>query len=122
MKKKVLIVDDALFMRRYIRNILEKSDFEVCGEASNAPEAVKKYKELNPDLVTMDIIMPRLEELDGVSAIREILSFDNNAKIIIISAVGEEALVKEALSYGAKAFLVKPLKPDRLIETLNQIF
>ncbi len=122
MKKRVLIVDDALFMRNYIRSILEKAGFDVCGEAVNAPEAVEKYKELKPDLVTMDIIMPRIEELDGVGAVKEIVSFDRNANIIIISAVGEEALVKEALSYGAKAFLVKPFKPDRFLDTINQIF
>jgi len=122
MKKRVLIVDDALFMRNYIRGILEKIDFEICGEASSAPEAVEKYKELKPDLVTMDIIMPEIENLDGVGAVKEILGLDSNANIIVISAVGEEPVVKEALSYGAKSFLVKPFKPNRLIDAVHSLF
>jgi len=122
MGKRVLIVDDALFMRNYIGGILKRVGFEVCGEASSAPEAVEKYKELKPDLVTMDIIMPQIENLDGVGAVRKILSFDSQANIIIISAVGEEPVVKEALACGAKSFLIKPFKPDRLIDAVRSLF
>ncbi len=122
MKKRVLVVDDALFMRNSIKGLLEKAGFEVCGEAATAPEAVEKYKELKPDLVTMDIIMPRIDELDGVGAIRKIMEFDSDAKIVVVSAVGEDPIVKEAMAAGAKGFLVKPFKVDNLIETLNSIF
>ena len=122
MKKRVLIVDDALFMRNYIKGILERIDFEVCGEASSAPEAVEKYKELKPDLVTMDIIMPQIENLDGVGAVKEIINVDPKANIIVISAVGEEPVVKEVLACGAKTFLVKPFKPDRLIDAVHSLF
>ena len=119
---RVLVVDDALFMRNYIRGILEKDGFEICGEASSAPEAVDKYKELKPDLVTMDVIMPRIEELDGAGAVKEIVHFDPQANIIVISAVGEESVVKEALACGAKSFLMKPFKPDKLIAAIHSIF
>ncbi len=122
MGKRALIVDDALFMRNYIRGILEKDGFEICGEASSAPEAVDKYKELKPDLVTMDVIMPRIEELDGAGAVKEIVHFDPQANIIVISAVGEESVVKEALACGAKSFLMKPFKPDKLIAAIHSIF
>ena len=122
MKKKVLIVDDALFMRNYIKGILEKNNFEVCAEAANAPEAVEKYKELKPDLVTMDIIMPRIEELDGVSAVKQIVQFDPDARVIVISAIGDEPLVTQAIESGAKGFLVKPFKPERLIELTDTFF
>ena len=122
MNKKVLIVDDALFMRNYIRGTLEEVGFEVCAEASNAPEAVKKYKELKPDLVTMDVIMPQIENLDGIGAVKEILKFDPKANVIVISAMGEGPLVKEALASGAKSFLVKPFKPDELIDAIKKIF
>jgi len=122
MKGKVLIVDDAIFMRNYIKGILEKEGYEICGEASNAPEAIRKYKELKPDLLTMDIIMPKIEELDGLGAIKKILEFSPLAKIIVISAVGEEPLVKEAIAIGAKGFLVKPFKPDNLLKLIKQIF
>ena len=122
MKKRVLIVDDALFMRNYIRGILERIDFEICGEASSASEAVERYKELKPDLVTMDIIMPEIENLDGVGAVKKILNLDPKANIIVISAVGEEPVVKEALVSGVKSFLEKPFKPERLIGAVHNLF
>ena len=109
-------------MRNYIKGILYNSDFEVCAEADNAIEGVERYKELKPDLVTMDIIMPRIEELDGIGAVRTLLEYDTQAKIIMISAIGEEHLVKEALAIGAKGFLVKPFKPDELLNLLSQVF
>ena len=121
MKRKALIVDDALFMRNYIKGILQEAGFEECIEAANALEGVKKYKEFRPDLVTMDIIMPRVEELDGIGAVKQILEFDSQAKVIIISAVAEDPLVKEAIERGAKGFLVKPFKPGKLIEFINSL-
>ena len=120
-KVRVLVVDDAFFMRNYIGGILEEAGYEVCGEATNAPEAVARYKELNPDMVTMDIIMPRIEELDGIGAIGAIVDHDAAAKIVVISALGEEALIKKALSCGAKGFIIKPFKADKLINLLESI-
>lgn len=120
MGKRVLIVDDASFMRNYIKNILEEAHFSVCGEALTAPQAIEKYKELKPDLVTMDIVMPRVEEFDGIGAVRAIIDFDLSAKIIVASAIGEKSLIKEAMENGAKGFLVKPFKPDELVKLVNQ--
>ena len=120
-KKRILVVDDAFFMRKLIRSILEEAGFEVCGEASNAVEGVKLYKELKPDVVTLDIIMPKIEELDGITAVREILSFDPQAKIIIISALGEYRLIQEALSYGAKDYIVKPFTKVRLLGVIRKV-
>ncbi|MFH1767740.1 MAG: response regulator [Candidatus Omnitrophota bacterium] len=122
MNKKALIVDDALFMRNYIREILKKAGFDICAEASTALEAVNKYKQLRPDLITMDIIMPKIEELDGIGAIKEIVEFDPKAKVIVISAIGEEHLVTEANRYGVKAFIIKPFKPQHLLDKVNEIF
>lgn len=115
---KVLIVDDAEFMRYAIRNILEKNGFDVVGEAKNGMEGVKKYKELMPDIVTMDITMP---ELSGVDALKAILEFDPKAKIVMVSAMGQEDFVKEAIINGAKSFIVKPFKEEHLVDNLNRI-
>ncbi len=120
-KKRILIVDDALFMRNLIKSILEEAGFEVCGEASNALEGVKLYKELRPDLVTLDVIMPKIEELDGITAIKEILFFDPQAKIVIISALGEHRLVQEALRYGAKDYIVKPFTKAGLLNVIRKV-
>jgi len=120
-KKRILIVDDSLFMRNLIKSVLEEAGFEVCGEASNALEGVKLYKELRPDLVTLDIIMPKIEELDGITAIKEILFFDPRAKIIIISALGEHRLVQEALRYGAKDYVVKPFTKIELLKVIRKV-
>lgn len=121
MKKRILIVDDALFMRNLIKSVLTEAGFEVCGEASNALEGVRLYKELKPDLVTLDIVMPKMEELDGITAIKEILFFDPQAKIVIISALGEHKLVQEALSYGAKDYIVKPFTKIELLKVVRKV-
>ena len=115
--KRILIVDDA-FMRLAIRKALEKNNFEVVGEAANGLEAVKKYIELKPDAVTLDITM---EEMTGIDALRVILRSDPNAKVIMISAMGQEAMVREALINGAKSFIVKPFKDEQVIKVLNQV-
>jgi two-component system chemotaxis response regulator CheY len=121
MAVKIMIVDDALFMRRMLADILKKEGFEICGEAENGKEAVDKYKELKPDLVTMDIVMPKMEEIDGVGAVKEIIKMDTQAKIVMVSAMGQHALVVEAIQAGAKDFIVKPFQPSRVVEAIRRV-
>lgn len=116
--KRVLIVDDASFMRIALKAILERYGFQVVGEAENGYEAIKKYKELQPDIVTMDITMP---EMDGVQALKEIRSFDPNSKVVMISALGQESYVRKAVMLGAKGFIVKPYKEEYVVQTLNKL-
>ena len=118
---RVLIVDDALFMRKMLSDILKNEGIEVCGEAENGKEAVDKYRELKPDLVTMDIVMPKMEEIDGVSAVREIMKINPQAKIIMVSAMGQHSLVVEAIQAGAKDFVTKPFQPSRVIEAIKRV-
>ena len=118
MPKRVLIVDDAIFMRNMIKDIFSGSGFEVVGEAANGLEAVEKYKELRPDLTTMDIVMPFKS---GIEATREIIKHDAKAVIVMCSALGQESLVMEALQAGARDFIVKPFKPDSVIATLKKV-
>ena len=115
---RVMIVDDAAFMRVSIRNILLKNGFEVAGEAENGAVAVQKYAELKPDLVTMDITMP---EMNGLEALKAIRAADPGAKIVMVSALGQEAMVREAVMSGAKGFVVKPYKEDTIVDTLNKL-
>ncbi|MGD8191024.1 response regulator [Brevibacillus ginsengisoli] len=117
MSNKVLIVDDAAFMRMMIKEILSKNGFTVVGEASDGAQAVEKYKELGPDLVTMDITMP---EMDGITALKEIKQLDPNARIIMCSAMGQQAMVIDAIQAGAKDFIVKPFQADRVIEAIKK--
>ncbi|MBP1931513.1 response regulator [Ammoniphilus resinae] len=118
MANRILIVDDAAFMRMMIKDILTKNGFSVVGEASDGVQAVEKFKELNPDLVTMDITMP---EMDGISAVKEIKKIDSNAKIIMCSAMGQQAMVIDAIQAGAKDFIVKPFQADRVLEAINKV-
>ena len=118
MKAKVLVVDDAIFMRKMISDILEGNGMEVVGEADTGALAVEKYKELKPDLVTMDIIMP---EMNGIDAVRQIMSNDSQARIVMCSALGQQALVQDAMTAGAKDFLIKPFNPSRVIEVVSKI-
>ena len=113
--KKIMIVDDAVFMRQVIAKTLLAEGYEICAEASTAKEAVDKYKQLRPDLVTMDIVMPRMEELDGIGAVREIVKFDPNAKVLICSVMGQQGLVLDAIRAGARDFVMKPIKSERLV-------
>jgi two-component system chemotaxis response regulator CheY len=117
---RVLIVDDAMFMRSMIKDILTNAGgrYEVVGEASNGREAVARYRELHPDLVTMDIVMP---QMDGIEATREILKLDPASTIVICSAMGQEALVVESISAGAKDFIVKPFTSDRVLQVLAKV-
>ena len=116
--KKVLIVDDAAFMRVSIKNMLSKNGYEVVGEAENGKVAIQKFQDLNPDVITMDITMP---EMDGLSSLKKILSMDPNANVIMISAMGQESMVREAVLSGAKGFIVKPFKEDVIIAALNNL-
>lgn len=116
--KMVLIVDDTAFMRMLLKAMLEKNGFQVIGEAENGSVAVKKYKELKPDIVTMDITMP---EMDGIQALREIRQFDSNSKVVMISALGQESFVREAVLLGAKGFIIKPFREDYVVKTLNKL-
>lgn len=116
--KRVLIVDDAAFMRLSIKTMITKAGFEVAGEAKNGIEAVKKYKELKPDVVTMDITMP---EMTGIEAVKMIMQMDPNAKILMVSAMGQESLVKESIVSGARSFIVKPFTEEQVIQSLNKL-
>jgi two-component system, chemotaxis family, chemotaxis protein CheY len=119
MATRVLIVDDALYMRSMIRDILTTTGrFEIVGEASNGREAVDRFVELKPELVTMDIVMP---ELDGIEATREILSRTPGATIIMCSALGQEALVIESIAAGAKDFIVKPFTPEKVLKVVDNV-
>ncbi|RDU23685.1 response regulator [Anaerosacchariphilus polymeriproducens] len=116
--KKVLIVDDAVFMRLAIKSMLENNGFEDIEEAQNGIEALQKFKELKPDIVTMDITMP---EMNGLEALKAILDYDHNAKIVMVSSMGQEEKVKQAIMYGAKSFIVKPFKEELVIKVLKKI-
>lgn len=118
MSVKVLIVDDAAFMRMMIKNIITKAGYEVVGEAENGQQAVEMYFELNPDLVTMDITMP---EMDGIEAVKQIIAKAPDAKIIMCSAMGQQSMVMEAIQAGAKDFIVKPFQPDRIMQAMERV-
>lgn len=114
----ILVVDDAAFMRMMIRDVLTKNGYEVLGEAENGAKAIEKYKEIKPDLVIMDITMP---EVDGIQAVKEIKAFDPNAKVVMCSAMGQQAMVIEAIQAGARDFIVKPFQADRVIEAVKKV-
>ena len=118
MSQSVLICDDAIFMRTMIGDILSQAGFNVLGEAENGVQAVEKYRELKPDFVTMDIVMP---EMGGIDAVREIMKDDPGAKILMCSAMGQQALVIEAIQAGAKDFVVKPFQPSRVLEAVQRV-
>ncbi len=118
MSRTVLIVDDAIFMRTMIGDILKGAGFEVVGEASSGVEAVQKYKELKPDLVTMDIVMP---DMGGIDAVKAIVEEDPDAKILMCSAMGQQGLVVEAIQAGARDFVVKPFQPSRVLEAVQRL-
>ncbi|NLB29080.1 MAG: response regulator [Clostridiales bacterium] len=115
---KVLIVDDAAFMRISIKNMLTKNGYEIVGEAENGKIGVEKFKELSPDIVTMDITMP---EMTGLEALKEIMKFDPSAKVVMVSAMGQGAMVRDAIMSGAKGFIVKPFKEDGIIAALQKL-
>jgi two-component system, chemotaxis family, chemotaxis protein CheY len=118
MSQTVLICDDAIFMRTMIGDILTQAGFQIVGEAETGVQAVDKYRSLKPDLVTMDIVMP---DMGGIDAVREIIKEDPTAKILMCSAMGQQALVIEAIQAGARDFVVKPFQPSRVLEAVQRV-
>ena len=118
MANGILIVDDAAFMRMMIKDVLSKNGFVIAGEAENGAKAIEKFKELNPELVIMDITMP---EVDGIQAVKEIKKINGAAKVIMCSAMGQQAMVIEAIQAGAKDFIVKPFQAERIIEAVKKV-
>lgn len=118
MAKNILICDDAAFMRMMIKDILTKNGYNIAGEAENGLKAVEKYNETKPDLVLMDITMP---EMDGIQALKQIKSQDPSASVIMCSAMGQQAMVIEAIQSGAKDFIVKPFQAERVLEAVKKV-
>lgn len=116
--RSILIADDSMFMRQMLKELLPKDQFTVIGEASTGKEALAKYNELNPDLVTMDITMP---DMDGITAVRKIIETSPKAKIVMVSAMGQKPMIKEALEAGAKDFIVKPFDREKIISILSNL-
>jgi len=114
---RVLVVDDAAFMRKMVTDALSGGGHEVVGEAGNGNEAVSRFQELRPDVMTLDITMP---EKDGLDALREIIAVDPGAKVIMCSALGQESKVLESIKLGAKDFVVKPFQPDRVLSAIDK--
>lgn len=115
---RILITDDAAFMRHMIKNVLVKEGYEIAGEACNGNECVQLFQELKPDICLLDITMP---QKDGIEAVKEIMQIDPNAKIIMISALGHQNKIIEALEAGARDFIVKPFEPQRVIEAIKRL-
>jgi two-component system, chemotaxis family, chemotaxis protein CheY len=113
----VLIADDAAFMRMMIKNILTEAGYDIVGEAENGQVAVAKYRELSPDLTTMDITMP---EMDGLAALKEIRGADPSARVVMCSAMGQQSMVIESIQAGARDFIVKPFQPERVLEAVTK--
>ena len=118
MAQRILVVDDAAFMRMMLKDILTKGGYEVCGEAADGIEALQKYNELKPDLVTLDITMPNK---DGIAALKDIKAADPSALCIMCSAMGQQSMVIEAIQSGAKDFIVKPFQADRVLESIKKV-
>ena len=117
MASRVLIVDDLAFIKLIIKDTLEKTGFEVAGEASNGVEAIEQYKRLQPDIVLMDITMPKM---DGIQALQEIIKIDPQAKVIMCSALGQQKFIIQSIKLGAKDFIVKPFKPERIVGAIKK--
>ncbi|MBI9013521.1 MAG: response regulator [Clostridiales bacterium] len=116
--KKILIVDDAMFMRSTLKMMLRKENYEVVGEAQNGLEAIEKFKTLKPDIVTLDIHMP---EMGGIDTLEMIMKLDSNAKVVMISAAGDQKHVLDALKLGATNFIIKPFSEDKVFQVMNKI-
>jgi len=115
MSKRIMIVDDAIFMRMKLKDIVEKNGYEVVAEAQNGAEAIEKYRSERPEIVTMDITMP---EMNGIDALKGIKRIDPHAKVVMCSAMGQQAMVMEAIQAGATDFIVKPFETDRVLDSL----
>ena len=118
MAQRILVVDDAAFMRMMLKDILTKGGYEVCGEAADGIEALSTYNELKPDLVTLDITMPNR---DGIAALKDIKAADPSALCVMCSAMGQQSMVIEAIQSGAKDFIVKPFQADRVLESVKKV-
>ncbi len=118
MSRTVLVCDDAVFMRTMLSDILQQAGYTVVGQAETGAVAVEKYKELRPDLVTMDIVMP---DMGGIDAVRTITAFDPYARVVMCSAMGQQALVVDAIEAGAKDFVVKPFQASRVLEAVQRV-
>ena len=116
--KRVLIIDDSSFMRRFLKNILVQNGYEIVGEAANGRVGIKKYKELNPDIVTMDITM---DDMNGIDALKHIIEYDAAANVVMVSSMGQDAIVRDAITAGAKNFVVKPFNEQSVIGTLSKL-
>lgn len=116
--KNVMIVDDATFMRMTIKRILENNDFNVVAEAENGFKAIELFLQLKPDIISLDITMP---EMDGIETLRKIKEIDSKAKVVMVTAMGQDKLVREAVKLGATSFLVKPFNENQLIQTFKQV-
>jgi two-component system chemotaxis response regulator CheY len=114
---RVLVVDDAAFMRKMVSDALTGGGHEIVGEAANGAEAVQRFQELRPDVMTLDITMP---EKDGLAALKEIMALDPTARVVMCSALGQESKVLEAVKSGARDFVVKPFQPDRVIDAVGK--
>ena len=119
MAPTVMIVDDSLFMRKMLRDLLEEEGYEIVAEASDGVEAVAKYQEARPDLTTLDIVMPNKT---GIEALQEIMALDPAARVVMCSAVGQESLTVAAAQAGAKAFILKPFNPELVLRILKEAF
>lgn len=115
---KVLIVDDTAFMRKLLKNVLFGAGFDIAGEAENGKQAVELYKQLNPDVVTMDVVMP---EMNGLDALKQIKGLDKEAKVVMCTAIGQEKIVKTAIKLGAKGFIIKPFQAPKVIEEIKKV-
>jgi two-component system, chemotaxis family, chemotaxis protein CheY len=118
MAKRIMLVDDTKFMRMMLANILKPKGYEIIAEAGDGLEAVDKYKQLKPDLVTMDVVMPHM---DGIEAVRNIVASDSGARVIMVTAVGQDSKVKEAIEAGARGYIVKPFQAPQVIEEVEKI-
>lgn len=118
MAKTVLIVDDAAFMRMMLKDILTKNGFEVVGEAQNGKEGVEAFQKYKPDIITMDITMP---EMNGIDAVKAIKALDPSVKVVMVSAMGQQPMVIEAIQAGANDFIVKPFQPERVVEAITKV-
>jgi two-component system chemotaxis response regulator CheY len=117
----ILIVDDSKFMRKMLSDILTENGHHIVGEAENAKEATELYKILKPDLVTLDIIMPEVEGVDAISALKDMINIDPQAKVVMVSAMGQEQVVEECMQAGAKDFIVKPFQPSNVAEVVRKV-
>ncbi len=115
---RILIVDDTLFMRTLLKNILFSGGHDIVGEAGDGDEAISKYKELKPDLVTMDVVMPKV---NGIEALKAIKSFDPNARVVMCTAVGQEQMVKLAIKTGARGYIIKPFQAPKVLEEIKNV-